>query len=137
MLRINITQGKRYTFKTHINEVVLPREQAEIVEAFRVIIEPGKSTHFHVHDDTEQLYYVISGSGRALFVHPDGRQDEFDMLPQDVIHVPRNTKHRISCAGQEALIYLCVDAFPQGKPAAEPTWEHHFRVVQALQEREA
>lgn len=126
---INVRQGKRYVFKTHINEILLPREQAEILEAFLVIIEPGKATPLHVHDDTEQLYHVISGRGHALFQHADGRQEEFDMGPEDVVHVPRNTKHRISCTGQEPLTYLCVDAFPKGKPAHEPTWEHHYKTV--------
>lgn len=136
MHKIKVTEGKRYTFKTHINDILLPREKAEAVEAFYVIIEPGKQTHMHVHGDTEQLYYVISGKGRGVFGHPDGRQEEFTMLPQDVIHVPRNTRHQIACAGAEPLTYLCVDAFPGGKPAAEPTWDSHYEAVMRLPEQQ-
>ena len=131
-MKTNISQGKRYTFKTHINEVLLPREKAESIEAFRVVIEPGKSTHLHFHDDTEQLYYIISGQGRAVFIHPGGKREEFEMLPQDLVHVPRNTQHQIFCTDKVPLVYLCVDGFPQGRPTSEPTWDDHYQAVMRL-----
>jgi mannose-6-phosphate isomerase-like protein (cupin superfamily) len=133
MLKIHFTQGKRYTFPTHVNDVLLPREQAECVEAFGVVIEPGKFTHDHVHEDTEQLYYVISGQGRAAFAFADGRREEFPLQAGDLVYVPRSTRHQVFCAGEEPLTYLCVDAFPRGKPAGEPTWEDHYRAVIAAQ----
>ena len=129
MLKIHVKQGKRYTFATHINDMLLPREQAESIEAFYVIIEPGKFTHSHVHTDTEQLYYVISGTGRALFTMPNGDTKEFELVPEDVVHVPRNTRHQIFCTSDDALGYLCVDSFPLGKPKHEPTWDDHYRAV--------
>jgi len=133
MRKIHITDGKRYAFATHINDMLLPREEAEVMEAFRVVIEPGKYTHQHAHADTEQLYYVISGQGRADFVHPDGARGTFGMLPGDVVHVPRGAVHQIFCAGAEDLVYLCVDGFPLGKPAVEPTWDDHYAAVITLQ----
>ena len=129
MPAININDGKRYHFATHINDMLLPREKAESIEAFYVIIEAGKYTHSHVHSDTEQLYYVISGAGKALFTSPNGHIDEFEMHPEDVVHVPRNTRHQIFCTGNEPLTYLCVDSFPLGKPKHEPTWDDHYRAV--------
>jgi mannose-6-phosphate isomerase-like protein (cupin superfamily) len=135
MQKINVTQGKRYTFRTHINEILLPREEAECLEAFRVIVEPGRRTHRHVHGDTEQLYHVISGAGAAHCDYADGRRATLTMAPGDVLHIPRNTWHEIVCTGGEPLVYLCVDAFPGGKPADEPTWEAHYRAVQRLQSR--
>ncbi len=137
MHKIGFTRGKRYSFATHINEMLLPREQAESIEAFRVIVKPGLQTHLHVHTDTEQLYFVVSGRGRGLFLHADGRREEFDMAPEDVIHVPRNTRHQISCAGDVDLIYLCVDGFPKGRPADEPTWDDHYAAVLRLQAQPA
>lgn len=137
MLKIGFTQGKRYTFASHINDMLVPREKAEVLEAFRVIVEPGKQTHLHSHSDTEQLYFVVSGRGRGVFVHPGGGREEFDMAPDDVIHVPRNTQHQISCAGDASLVYLCVDGFPQGRPVAEPTWDDHYAEVLRLQSQSA
>ena len=128
MQKINVKRGKRYVFPTHINELLLPREESEILEAFYVIIKPDKSTPPHVHTDTEQLYYVVSGTGRAVFTFPDGRREEFEMFPEDVVHVPRNASHQISCTGQaEPLTYLCIDGFPAGKPTDEPTWDAHYQ----------
>ena len=134
MRKIRVDQGKRYTFATHINDMLLPREEAEVMEAFRVVIEPGKYTHQHIHTDTEQLYYVITGEGRADFIHADGAREEFTMAPGDVVHVPRGTEHQIFCTGTEDLIYLCVDGFPLGKPADEPTWDDHYAAVIAMQQ---
>jgi len=137
MLKINVKKGKRYALKTHVNEVLLPREEAEVIEAFHVIIEPGNYTHPHAHDDTEQLYYVISGKGRAVFSYPDDRTEEFAMQREDVVHVPRNTRHQIFCDDEkEPLRYLCVDGFPMGKPAEEPTWDDHYRAVVELQSQQ-
>lgn len=133
MLKINVKQGKRYTFATHINDMLLPRERAESIEAFYVIIEPGKYTHSHVHADTEQLYYVISGTGRALFTLPNGGVEEVELRPEDVVHVPRNTRHQVFCTSTEPLCYLCVDGFPLGKPKDEPTWDDHYRAVMQQQ----
>ena len=134
-MKTNISKGKRYTFKTHINDILLPREKAESIEAFRVVIEPGKSTHLHSHEDTEQLYYVIAGQGRAVLMR-DGKREEFDILPQDLVYIPRNTKHQIFCTDNKtALVYLCVDGFPNGKVAGEPTWDDHYRAVMSLPEQ--
>ena len=122
---------------THINEMLLPREQAESLEAFYVIIEPGKYTHSHVHDDVEQLYYVISGEGEASFKYEDGRQEQFNLRPEDVVFVPRCTEHQIFCTGEtQPLTYLCIDGFPNGKPSEEPTWDDHYKAILKLQARE-
>jgi quercetin dioxygenase-like cupin family protein len=129
MKKINVKEGKRYCLKTHINEMLLPREKAEIIEAFRVIIEPEKCTHLHAHDDTEQLYYVISGKGYGHFTTADGKTSVYDLQPEDVIYIPRNTEHQIFCKGSDPLVYLCVDGFPQGKPTEEATWDDHFRAM--------
>jgi len=129
MRKINIYHGTRYLFPTHVNDMLLPREQAESIEAFLVVIQPGMSTHRHAHADTEQLYYVVSGEGRAALANPDGSLEESPLLPNDLLHIPRNTIHQIFCTGTQPLRYLCVDAFPSGKPHGEPTWDHHYRAV--------
>ncbi len=131
-MKMHINQGKRYTFKTHINDMLLPREKAEGIEAFLVIIEPGKYTHLHSHSDTEQLYYVLSGKGEGTF-----QTRKIELNPEDIIYVPRNTEHQIFCTSQdEPLRYLCVDGFPAGRPKDEPTWDDHYQAVLKLQKKE-
>jgi len=134
--KIHVQQGKRYRFKTHINEMLLAREEAEGIEAFQVIIEPGRQTHAHVHEDTEQLYHVIAGRGRVELARPDGSTMELALAPEDVVFVPRGVRHQIHCVGGEALRYLCVDGFPLGRPTSEPTWDDHYRAVLELQQRQ-
>lgn len=134
MRKIHVDQGKRYQFATHINDMLLPREQAESIEAFLVIIEIGQFTHRHTHDDTEQLFHVISGLGQAEITQPDGTYEVVEMAPGDVVFVPRGTEHKIYCTStHQPLRYLCVDGFPGGKPAERPTWDDHYRMVIARQ----
>ena len=130
MLKTRMDEGKRYQFATHINDILLPREDAEVLEAFRVIINPGQFTPNHVHPEAEQLYYVRSGTGRAVYNYPDGTQKEFELAAEDVVHVPRNTYHQIFCTStDEPLTYLCIDGFPEGIPAEEPTWDSHAKAI--------
>ena len=117
----------RYRFPTHTNDLVMDRSDAEATEAFMVVLEPGESPPLHRHDDTEQIFYVVSGSGR-LFIGA-GEEQQFGVAPGDVVRIPRYTPHRILCEGAAPLVYLSVDCFAVGRPAAEPTWESHVRVM--------
>lgn len=136
LMKINLRQAKRYAFATHVNDMLLPRETTEVLEAFLVVIEPGKFTHPHSHADTEQLYFVLSGRGEGIF-HFEGRPAEkFEMQPEDVVYVPRGVRHQIFCTDEtEPLRYLCVDGFPLGRPKEEPTWDDHYQAVLELQKR--
>lgn len=136
MLKTKFDEGKRYRFATHINDILLPREEAEVIEAFKVVIEPGQYTHRHVHPEAEQLYYVRSGRGRAVYTLADGETREFELEPEDVVHVPRHTYHQIFCTSEdEPLVYLCIDGFPEGIPADEPTWDSHAQAIYAAQKK--
>lgn len=134
MKKISINAGKHYQFATHVNEMLVPRETTEVLEAFLVIIDPQQYTHAHKHVENEQLYYVISGKGLAKYRISAGNEDNFTMNPGDVIHVPRNTEHQIFCTGDTALHYLCVDGFVDGIPRDEPTWDDHYAAVIAQQQ---
>ena len=135
-MKTNLRQAKRYAFATHVNDMLLPREKTEILEAFLVVIEPGKSTHLHAHSDTEQLYYVLSGCGEGVFHIEDESAETFEMRPEDVVYVPRGVRHQIFCTGEaQPLRYLCVDGFPLGRPKREPTWDDHYQAVLEIQKR--
>src|SRR5690242_10392160 len=53
----------RYRFPTHTNDLVMDRSEAETSEAFMVVLEPGEAPPLHQHDDTEQVFYVVRGTG--------------------------------------------------------------------------
>ena len=121
----------RYRFPTHTNDLIMDRSQAETSEAFLVILEPGEAPPLHIHHDTEQVFYAISGSGE---LQVGGNQGEdagrrFPVDASDLVRIPPGTWHRIFCRGNAPLVYLSIDCFLGGRPTAEPTWESHVRVM--------
>ena len=116
-----------YRFPTHSNELVMDRSAATTSEVFIVILQPGEAPPLHVHHDTEQVFYVLQGSGE-LQTGPDGGQ-RFPLTVGNTVRIPPGTHHRILCQSSEPMRYFSVDCFVGGCPAEEPTWESHVRVV--------
>jgi mannose-6-phosphate isomerase-like protein (cupin superfamily) len=121
------TDTRRYRFPTHTNLLVMDRAEATAAESFVSVMEPGESPPLHRHDDTEQVFFVLSGRGRVI-VGEDER-DVGEIGPGDLIRIPPGTPHRVPCVGDEPLRYLVIDCFPGGRPSAEPTWDDHVAVV--------
>jgi quercetin dioxygenase-like cupin family protein len=117
----------RYRFPTHTNDLVMDRSDAETSEAFVVVLEPGESPPLHVHHDTEQIFYILEGSG-VLQIGEDDTQ-QYRVAPGDLVRIPPHTLHLICCDDQQPLIYLSIDCFVDGRPTDEPTWESHVRVI--------
>ncbi|NQT92334.1 MAG: cupin domain-containing protein [Lentisphaerae bacterium] len=119
-------QRQRYTFPTHVNELVLDRSEAVCSEVFVVIVEPGKAPPMHSHDDTEQIFYILKGNG---LLDIEGEDGQIPVRPTDLVRIPPKTRHTVHCEGSESLEYLAVDCFPGGRPEAEPSWDAHVRVL--------
>jgi mannose-6-phosphate isomerase-like protein (cupin superfamily) len=117
----------RYRFPTHTNDLIMDRGEAAASEAFYVILEPGESPPLHVHEDAEQVFYVLEGKG-VLTV---GREssESFPVKAGDFVRTPPGTYHAIRCTGNTRLAYLSIDCFTAGPPAAEPTWDSHVRAM--------
>ena len=118
-----------YRFPTHDNLLIMDRAYAEGCESILVRIAPQKFTHRHAHNDTEQLYYVLSGEGKVVLERPDGSVEEHVIVPTNFVHIPRNNFHQIFCTGEDSLKYVAIDCFTFGHNADEPTWDSHARVV--------
>ena len=115
-----------YRFPTHTNDLVMDRSQATASEVFIVVLEPGEAPPRHKHDDTEQVFYVLSGTGRLEIGTPP---EQVRVTGGDVVRIPVGTFHRIFCDGNVPLRYLAIDCFPGGRPGAEPTWDDHVKVM--------
>ncbi|MFH1707058.1 MAG: cupin domain-containing protein [Planctomycetota bacterium] len=115
---------KRYRFPTHTNDLVMDRSQGTVSEVFLVILEPGEAPPIHVHDDTEQIYYVLEGRGTLTV---GKRPKKFTIKPTDVVRVPPSTPHSIKAVGGP-VTYLAVDCFVSKEGKLEPTWDAHVRV---------
>ena len=120
------SQFVRYRFPTHTNDLVLDRAEATTSEVFIVVLEPGEAPPRHVHHDTEQIFYILSGAGVLRIGEPE---QEFPVQPGDIVRIPPSLWHSIRCDGAETLRYVSVDCFVSGRPAAEPTWDSHVRTV--------
>ncbi len=116
----------RYRFPTHVNDLVMDRSEADTSEVFIVALEPGESPPLHVHHDTEQIFYVLEGTGTLQI----GETPQyFSVKAGDVARIPPHIFHRIQCDGSNPLRYLSVDCFVGGRPKDEPTWESHVRTM--------
>ncbi len=117
---------KRYAFPTHTNDLVVDRALSKTSEVIIVVLEPGQAPPLHKHDDTEQIFYVIEGHG-TLTIGKEGRT--FPVKTGDVVRIPPSTLHKIRAEGGKMMRYVGVDTFVGGRPAAEPTWDSHVRVM--------
>jgi quercetin dioxygenase-like cupin family protein len=120
------TSLRRYRFPTHANDLVMDRAEAATSEVFIVEMAPGEAPPRHRHDDMEQIFYVLAGQGRLEIGEP---VESFMIGRGDVVRIPVSTWHTAYCLGDQPLRYLAVDCFIAGRPAAEPTWDDHVRVV--------
>ena len=115
----------RYRFPTHVNDLVLDRSEATATEVFIVVLEPGEAPPLHKHPDTEQIFYVLEGEGE-LRIGPEAAE-HYRIKPGDIVRIPPDTHHMISNDGSTPVRYVSIDAFPGGRPTAEPTWDDHAR----------
>ncbi len=117
-----------YYFPKHDNLLVMDRSNAEVAEAFIVQVAPSNYTHRHIHDNTEQIFYILSGKGR-LELERCGEKESFTLNTKYLVHVPRNCFHQTFCEGTDSLKYLAIDCFPMSYNPDEPTWDSHARAV--------
>jgi len=66
-----------------------------------VSIQPGETVPAHTHDDEDQVYYVVSGSG---FVELAGERTS--VSAGSAVLIPLGTEHLITNTGRERLDYV-------------------------------
>jgi mannose-6-phosphate isomerase-like protein (cupin superfamily) len=123
-------QVVRYRFPTHTNDVIMDRRDAAASEAFFVILEPGEAPPIHVHEDAEQVFYILEGAGE-LRIGQDAAESH-PLKVGDFVRTPPGTWHSVRCVGSVPFVYLSIDCFTAGPPDAEPTWDSHVRAMCAL-----
>jgi mannose-6-phosphate isomerase-like protein (cupin superfamily) len=117
----------RYRFPTHTNDLIMDRQDGAASEAFFVILEPGEAPPLHVHKDAEQVFYILEGEG-TMTVGLD-EAETVELRVGDFVRTPPGTHHAVHCGGTSRFVYLSIDCFTAGPPAAEPTWDSHVRVM--------
>jgi len=120
------TDLKRYTFPTHINDLIFDRSEASSSEAFMVVLHEGQATPLHQHPDTEQIFYVLEGHG--ILTISGAEKNTGPLVPGDVVRVPPSTLHSIAADGG-SLRYLSIDCFGSAQDRLESTWDEHVKAV--------
>lgn len=119
------SEGVEYKWPNYSSSLILEHKNTEGSEIYFTHIPPGELCPRHEHQVNEQVYYVISGRGEFTYHSPADTEDKVAQIePGDVVFSPRNTEHEVRCVGNEALVYLCVDVFPEGKVITGFTWDH-------------
>ena len=114
----NIEQVEPFTTKdgSEIRELLAHRNscvQNQTLAEARLPI--GGRTAAHHHLKTEEIYYILEGSGR-MQVGDESR----DVGPGDAIAIPPGAFHQIANTGDAALKFLCCCA---------PGYEHNDTVL--------
>ncbi len=80
-------------------------------------LTPGQATTPHYHPRTEEIYYILEGTGRMQV-----GLDVIDVGPCDAIAIPAALAHQITNTGSGLLRFLCCCA---------PGYEHADTVLLA------
>jgi len=106
----NITAVRAFTTKdgseirellAHRNSVIAHQSLAE------ARLPPGAATTPHRHEQTEEIYYILEGSGQMRV------GDSLAAVgPGDAIAIPPGSSHQITNTGSSVLKFLCCCAPP-------------------------
>lgn len=107
-----------YTTKdgSTIRELMHPsvhgNKQQSLAEA---IVPPHTSTQLHQHKTSEEIYYILSGSGEMTLA-----DEKFPVTAGDTICIPVNTAHKIRNTQEIELKFLC---------ACSPAYSHDDTIL--------
>jgi mannose-6-phosphate isomerase-like protein (cupin superfamily) len=72
-----------------------------------VDVPPGAEQRAHSHEESEQVYVIVRGSGRMLVAG-----DVEDVTEGDLVFIPPATQHGIVNDGSETLVYVSAASPP-------------------------
>jgi len=114
----NIDQVAAFTTKdgSEIRELLAPRNSCIRNQSLAEARLPaGAATTPHYHPLTEEIYYILAGTGR-MQIGAEAR----DVGPGDAIAIPPGATHQVSNTGEVMLRFLCCCA---------PAYEHDDTVL--------
>ena len=66
-------------------------------------LHPGKSTRGHSHAGQEEVYMIMSGSGRMQL-----DDNEFDISGGEMVLIEDGVFHRVHNTGEKDLYFVCI-----------------------------
>jgi mannose-6-phosphate isomerase-like protein (cupin superfamily) len=94
---------KYFEEKCFITELFNSGENPDVSVA-RARVNPGVTTVLHWLKDTEEKYFILSGSGE---VEIDGKMNG-TVEAGDLVIIPKNSTQRIKNIGADDLIFICI-----------------------------
>ncbi|MEO6613411.1 MAG: cupin domain-containing protein [Chitinophagaceae bacterium] len=67
-------------------------------------VNTGLRTELHILKDTDEMYYILSGTGEMEV----GGELVGLVEPGDLVFIPRNISQRIKNTGDNDLLFLCI-----------------------------
>jgi mannose-6-phosphate isomerase-like protein (cupin superfamily) len=92
------------TIRSILDRTNAPVQLQSLAEA---TLPPGAATERHYHKLSEELYFLLEGTGRMEI---DGTIR--DVIPGDAILIPPGAWHQITATSLEPLRFLCCCAPP-------------------------
>ena len=108
VIRSHLAEIPAYVTKdgSSIRELMHPAVHGNIRQSLaEARVPPGASTRPHRHRNSEELYFILSGSGRMTL-----GEAEFAIAPGDTVLIPPGTPHCLRNTGDETLCLLCACA---------------------------
>jgi mannose-6-phosphate isomerase-like protein (cupin superfamily) len=101
---------------SEIREIMAYRNSScERMSLAEATLYPSRATERHRHPRSEEIYYVLKGSGR-MFIEGEYR----DIGEGDAILIPPGAVHQTWNTAEEPLVFLCLCA---------PAYEHEDTVI--------
>ena len=78
---------------------------------------PGSQQPVHAHENSEQAYVIVRGSGRMIL-----GDEERDVDPGTLVFIPPGTPHAIRNDGDEPLVYVSATSPPFPAVVSGTSW---------------
>jgi len=85
---------------TRVNDLVMDRADTETSEVFIVVLEPSEGPPLHARDDTEQILYVLEGTG---VLQIGETHEPHQVQAGEVVRIPPQTLLQTECPGPNVL----------------------------------
>ena len=89
---------------------LLPKKMTESLELSLVKVKKGSLTPKHTHEDEEQVYIILKGSGVVRL-----NDEEEKVGGGMIVYIPRGTEHEIKNTGEDDLTYIYIANWPSSQ----------------------
>lgn len=85
---------------------------SEAMGAVSLFFEPGHGHSRHIHQDADQIIFVVSGEGEHVIEQADGSSTREKVGPGSLIYIPKGNFHSTFNTGWEPMRVLAVFSPP-------------------------